>query len=198
LAIDGYRGFGVTGGGFGEKIAGMRWRHFRLGIAVLFVAMGSRMNAAPNQMVPKGLGKKVVVPELLSFLPPAGWIQEETSGDLQMRGPVSNGVVPDITVNPGNNGSLSDLKDTYQPELYDTGASLKIVANTLFTTAAGVKGVRLQEVDATGKVTQYSYIFLNSDGQQLELACACATMDAKVYLPVFEASMKTVVIAKGD
>jgi hypothetical protein len=72
------------------------------------------------------------------------------------------------------------------------------VENSSFETAAGVKGVRLQEVDATGKVTQYSYIFLNPDGQQLELACACATVDAKVYLPVFDASMKTVVIAKGD
>jgi hypothetical protein len=176
----------------------MRWRHFTLGIAVLLLATGARINAAPNQMVPKGLGHPVTATGLLSFQPPAGWTQEETSGDLQMRGPVSNGFVPDITVNPGNNGSLSNLQDTYQPELYDTGASLKIVANTSFTTAAGVKGVRLQEVDATGKVTQYSYIFLNSDGQELELACACATMDAKVYLPVFEASMKTVVIAKED
>jgi len=47
-------------------------------------------------------------------------------------------------------------------------------------------------------VTQYSYIFLSSDGQQLELACACASADAAVYLPVFDASMKTVIIAKGD
>jgi len=178
----------------------MGWRHFTaaVGVAVLLLAMGSRLDAAPNQMVPKGLGNPVKAWGLLSFRAPAGWTQEETSGDLQMRGPVSNGWAPDITVNPGNNGPLSDLKDTYQPELFDNGASLKIVANTSFTTAAGVKGVRLQEVDATGKVTQYSYIFLNPDGQQLELACACATVDAKVYLPVFEASMKTVVIAKGD
>ena len=177
----------------------MRWRHFiAVGLGLGFLATGSPSEAAPNQMVPKGLGNPVTAWGLLSFRPPAGWTQEEISGDLQMRGPVSNGVVPDITVNPGNNGSLSDLKDTYQPELYDTGASLKIVANTSFTTAAGVKGVRLQEVDATGKVTQYSYIFLNPDGQQLELACACATVDAEVYLPVFETSMKTVVIAKGD
>lgn len=166
--------------------------------AVLFVGVGARLEAAPNQMVPKGLGNPVTASGLLSFQAPAGWTQEETGGDLQMRGPVSNGWAPDITVNPGNYGPLTGLKDTYQPELFDNGASLKIVANTSFTTAAGVKGVRLQEVDATGKVTQYSYIFLNPDGQQLELACACATMDAKVYLPVFDASIKTVVIAKED
>lgn len=177
----------------------MRWNYLMaLGAGLLFLAAGSRSDAAPNQMVPKGLGNPVKVPGLLSFQPPAGWKQEETSGDLQMRGPVSNGWVPDITVNPGNNGTLTNLSDTYEPELYDTGAKLKIVKNTSFVTAAGVKGVRLQEVDATGKVTQYSYIFLSPDGQQLELACACATMDAAVYLPVFDASMKTVVIAKDD
>ena len=176
----------------------MRWRHFTVGIAVLLLAMGSQLDAAPNQMVPKGLGNPVTASGLLSFRAPAGWTQEETSGDLQMRGPVSNGWSPDITVNPGNYGPLSGLQNTYQPELFDTGASLKIVATTSFTTAAGVKGVRLQEVNASGNVTQYSYIFLNPDGQQLELACACATMDAKVYLPVFDASIKTVVIVKGD
>jgi hypothetical protein len=177
----------------------MRWRHFiLLGAGLVFAVACSRSEAAPNQIMPKGLGNPVKVPGLLSFRPPAGWSQEETSGDLQMRGPVSNGRVPDITVNPGNNGTLTNLADTYEPELYDTGAKLKIVKNASFVTAAGVKGVRLQEVDATGKVTQYSYIFLSPDGQQLECACACATVDAAVYLPVFEASMKTVVIAKGD
>jgi hypothetical protein len=176
----------------------MRWPHFTVGIAVLFLALGSRLDAAPNQLVPKGLGQPVTADGLLSFRAPAGWTQEETGGDLQMRGPVSNGWAPDITVNPGNHGPLSDLKDTYQPELFDNGASLKIVSTTSFTTAAGVKGVRLLEVDAAGKVTQYSYIFLNADGQQLELACACATVDAKVYLPVFDASVKTVVLVKDD
>jgi hypothetical protein len=182
----------------------MRWRDFILmvaGVGLLGLAMGLRCEAAPNQMVPKGLGRKVVVPELLSFLPPAGWTQEETSGDLQMRGPVSNGVVPDITVNPGNNGTLSNLKDTFDPSYYDnSNVRLKVADQTPFVTSAGVKGMRVHLVDQASppRVVQYSYVFLNADGQELELACACAPQDAAVYLPVFEASMKTVVIAKGD
>jgi hypothetical protein len=199
---DGYLRFRRDGGWVWRDSLGMRWRHFMmLGAGLLFLVAGVWAGAAPNQLVPKGLGKKVVVPELLSFQPPAGWIQEETSGDLQMRGPISNGVVPDITVNPGNNGTLSNLKDTFDPEYYDnSNVRLKVVDQTPFVTSAGVKGMRVHLVDKASppSVVQYSYIFLSPDGQELELACACAPQDAVVYLPVFEVSMKSVVIAKGD
>jgi len=172
-----------------------------MGLLLLFLAAGSHANAAPNQLVPKGLGNPVTVSGLLSFRPPAGWTQEETSGDLQMRGPVSNGVVPDITVNPGNHGTLSNLKDTFDPSYYDNSdVRLKVVDQAPFVTSAGVKGMRVHLVDNASppRVVQYSYIFLSPDGQELELACACAPQDAAVYLPVFEASVKTVVIAKDD
>jgi hypothetical protein len=168
---------------------------------LLVAAWGFRLEAAPNQLVPKGLGETIRIPGLISYRVPAGWSTDtETNASPQARGPVSNGVVPDITFNPGNYGALSKLADTYQAELWDTGESLKIAEQTPFVTSAGVKAVRLREVEASSpsRVTQYSYIFLSSDGQQLELACACATVDAAVYLPVFDASMKSVVIAKGD
>lgn len=181
----------------------MRWRHFTVGIAVLFLAMGSRMDAAPNQLVPKGLGQSITIPGLLSYRVPGGWsTNEETNASPQARGPISNGVVPDITFNPGNHGTLSNLKDTFDPSYYDdmSNVSLKVVDQMQFVTSAGVKGVRVHLVDKASppRVVQYSYIFLSADGQELELACACAAQDATVYLPVFDASMKTVVIAKGD
>ena len=172
----------------------MKWRP---GMAVmagfLLAAWNGPLAAAPNQLVPKGLGDGVTASDLFSFRPPAGWSQLETSGDLQMRGPVSNGWAPDMTANGGNHGTLADLANIYQPELYDNGVSLKIVDKASFTTAGGVKGLRVREVPADGKVTQYSYLFINPDGQLVELACACATADASVYLPVFDASAKTIV-----
>jgi hypothetical protein len=153
-------------------------------------------------MVPKGLGEKITIPGLLSYEVPKGWsTNTETNASPQARGPISNGVVPDITFNPGNYGPLADLAKTFEPALYDTSAiRLKVMDQTSFVTSTGVKGVRLRAIDAAtpSRVTQFSYIFLSSDGQQLELACACATVDAAVYLPVFDASMKSVVIAKGD
>ena len=172
-------------------------------MAVLFLAMGLRIDAAPNQMVPKGLGDTVTIPDMLRYRVPGGWsTNEETNASPQARGPVSNGVVPDITFNPGNHGTLSDLKDTFNPTYYDdiSGVTLKVTAQTSFVTSAGVKGARVRLVDTASpsRVVQYSYIFLSADGQELELACACAEQDEKVYLPVFEASMKTVQIAKGD
>ena len=171
------------------------------GIALFLANECSQLEGAPNQMVPKGLGDTITIPGLLSYQVPAGWSTDtETNASPQARGPISNGVVPDITFNAGNHGTLKNLADTYQPELWDTSESLKIIEQKPFVTTAGVKGVRLKEVESStpSRVTQYSYIFLSSDGQLLELACACATVDAAVYLPVFEASMKTVVIAKGD
>jgi len=180
----------------------MKWRHFIvLAAAFGLTAMGSPSNAAPDQMVPKGLGKRIVIPQLLSYQPPQLWKVEETEGEPQARGPVSNGVVPDITFNPGNYGSLTSLGQTFELTYYDNSSvPLKQVDQASFVTSAGVKGVRIHAVDTTTtpQITQYSYIFLSSDGQELELACACATVDAAVYLPVFDASMKTVVIAKGD
>jgi hypothetical protein len=164
----------------------------------LLMASVGRLSAAPNQLVPKGLGDAVTATELFSFRPPAGWKQLETSGDLQMRGPISNGWAPDMTANPGNYGTLANLANIYQPELYDNGASLTIVDKASFTTAAGARGLRLHEVDAAGKVTQYAYVFINPSGQLVELACACATMDASVYLPVFDASAKTLVFVPGN
>jgi len=180
----------------------MRWCHFiGLGVGLLFAAAGWPSHAAPNQLVPHGLGETITIPGLLSYQVPKGWSTDtETNASPQARGPVSNGVVPDITFNPGNHGTLSNLADTYQAVLYDTMEGLKIVEQKPFVTTAGVKGVRLREMENStpSRITQYSYIFLSTDGQQLELACACATVDAAVYLPVFDASMKSVVILKGD
>jgi hypothetical protein len=178
----------------------MRWRHFIL-LAVVAALSTAGLQAAPNQMVPKGLGETIRIPELLSYRVPAGWTSDtETNASPQARGPISNGFVPDITFNAGNHGTLAGFAQDFQPELYDSGRQLKYMDQTPFVTAAGVKGIRCRSVDPSNPslVTQYSYIFLSSDGQQLELACACATVDAAVYLPVFDASMKTVVIAKGD
>jgi hypothetical protein len=175
----------------------MKWRLLRAGMAlVLLGAWKGPLAAAPNQMVPKGLGAPVTASDLFSFQPPAGWKQDETNGDLQMRGPVSNNFAPEMTANGGNHGTLANLADIYQPVLYDNNAPLKIVEKTDFTTAAGVKGLRAQEVSADGKLTQYSYLFINPDGQLMELACTCATVDAKVYLPVFDASAKTLVFVQ--
>jgi hypothetical protein len=172
----------------------MKWAHCVAAMTglLLVVATGPSM-AAPNQLVPKGLGNAVTADGLFSFQPPAGWSQEETGGNLQMRGPVSNGWAPDMTANGGNHGTLANLADIYQPELYDNGTSLKMTDKTSFTTAAGVKGLRVREVPADGKVVQYAYLFINPDGQLMELACACAAQDANVYLPVFDASAKTLV-----
>jgi len=167
----------------------------------LALATGLRSEAAPNQMVPKGLGERIVIPGLLSYEVPQGWSTDtETNASPQARGPISNGVVPDITFNPGNHGTLADFAKDFQPVLYDSGRTLKYMDQKPFVTSAGVKGIRCRSVSSSTPplVTQYSYIFLSSDGQQLELACACASMDAAVYLPVFDASMKTVVILKGD
>jgi hypothetical protein len=178
----------------------MPWRHFiLLGTGLLFA--GSLSDAAPNQMVPQGLGATIEIPGLLSYQVPKGWsTNEETNASPQARGPISNGFVPDITFNPGNYGSLADLATTFQPALYDFNIPLKYMDQKSFVTAAGVKGVRLRAMDPStpSRVTQFSYIFLSSDGQQLELACACATADAAVYGPVFDASMKSVVILKGN
>jgi hypothetical protein len=182
---------------WGRQAGAMKWRLRGAGLAVAWLGLGlGPLAAAPNQMVPKGLARAVTASDLFSFQPPAGWKQEETSGDLQMRGPVSNNFVPDMTANGGNHGKLENLADIYQPELYDNNAPLKIVNKSDFTTAAGVKGLRAEEVSADGKVTQYSYLFINPDGQLVELACACATVDAKVYLPVFDASAKTIVFVQ--
>jgi hypothetical protein len=74
-----------------------------------------------------------------------------------------------------------------------------VVSHKDFVTAAGVKGMRVTCIDPATPPTmeQFSYIFLSSDGQQLEVACTCAAVDANVYGPVFDGAMKSVVIAKG-
>jgi hypothetical protein len=181
----------------------MKWARFILLVtALLFSMPGWRLEAAPNQLVPQGLGATITIPGMLSYKVPKGWSTDtETNASPQARGPISNGFTPDITFNPGNYGSLADLATTFQPSLYDSyNIPLKYVDQQSFVTAAGVKGVRLRAADPStpSRVTQFSYIFLSADGQQLELACACATMDAAVYEPVFDASMKSIVIAKGD
>lgn len=148
------------------------------------------------------LGETISLPGLLSYRAPKGWSTDtETNASPQPRGPPSTGFTPDITFNAGNHGSLADFVASYQPELYDTSLiPLKFVDQKPFVTAAGVKGVRLRSVDPSNpsRATQFSYIFLSSDGQQLELACACATADVSRYEPIFEASMKSVVISAGD
>jgi hypothetical protein len=176
----------------------MKRRHYILFLLALGACLPPSQ-AAPNQLVPKGLGAAITIPGLLAYRVPAGWTTDtETNASPQARGPVSNGVVPDITFNPGNYGTLADFTKNFQPELYDSGQGLVYKDQASFATTAGVKGIRCRSVSANAQITQYSYIFLSSDGQQLELACACATADAAVYLPVFDASMKTVVILKSN
>ena len=170
-------------------------------VGLLFCGACMNLEAAPNQMLPKGLGETITIPGLLSYRVPGGWSTDtETNASPQARGPISNGVVPDITFNPTNHGTLDDFVTNFQPEDFDTTSNLKYLDKTPFVTAAGVKGIRCRCVDFSNppKVTQYSYVFLSTDGQQLELACVCATVDTKVYLPVFDASMKTVTILKPD
>src|ERR1700677_2811592 len=178
----------------------MKWPRFILVAAALFFAgIDLPSIAAPNQLVPKGLGDTITLPGLLSYQAPAGWNQVETNASPQACGPISNGVVPDITFNPGNYGPLSKLADTFELTYYDDhSVSLKQVDQKSFVTSAGVKAVRVHAINASSGITQYSYVFLSSDGQQLELACACATADAAVYLPVFDASMKSVKILKPE
>ena len=182
----------------------MKGRHFLLLTmsALFLLAAGSPANAAPNQLVPQGLGATITIPGMLSYRVPAGWSTDtETNASPQARGPISNGVVPDITFNPGNHGTLANLKDTFELSYYDDlSVSLKQVSQKAFTTATGVKGVCIRATDRVtpSRITQLSYVFLSSDGQELELACVCATADAAVYAPVFERSMKSVVILKEE
>jgi hypothetical protein len=121
-------------------------------------------------------------------------------GFPQAIGPASNNFTPDITFKTDGYQTVDQFVATYQPNLVDVSQPfpMKLVDRKPFVTAAGVKGMRLHSIDVQNPPTaeQFSYVFPNPDGMVFEFACACAPADAARYAPIFDASMKTVLILK--
>jgi hypothetical protein len=182
----------------------MRWRHFILLDACLLLsalcaplASGSTQDAGPT----------LRTPSLFSYQAPPGWTSQVAGGLAlggfpQAVGPASHNFTPDITFITDGYHTIDQFAKTYQPHLVDLTLTqmfpLKLVDQKPFVTAAGVKGVRLHSIDPANPPTaeQFSYVFPNPDGLVFEFACACAPADAAHYAPIFDASMKTVVILK--
>jgi hypothetical protein len=180
----------------------MRWRHFIALTAGAFLAASCSQSSAGSA---QDAGPTLSTPSLFSYVAPKGWgSQVGPSGAMggfpQAVGPASNNFTPDITFKTDGYQMVDQFVRTYQPNLVDVDQPflMKLVEQKPFVTAAGVKGYRLHSIDTANPPTaeQFSYVFPNPDGLVFEFACACAPADAAHYAPIFDASMKTVVILK--
>lgn len=182
----------------------MRWIHFMvLGAGLLLAASCSP--SASGSGSGGDAGPTLSNPGLFSYVAPSGWgSQVGPSGAMggfpQAVGPASNNFTPDITFKTDGYESVDNFVKTYQPSLVDVDQPfpMKLVDAKPFVTAAGVKGYRLHSIDIANPPTaeQFSYVFPNPDGLVFEFACACAPADAAHDAPIFDASMKTVVILR--
>jgi len=172
----------------------MNRRYLMMLVLLLAMAAGCSLAFAEE-------GVTLRTPSVFSYVAPPGWTSQVAGGLTlggfpQAVGPASNNFTPDITFMTHGYASLAQYAQTYQPRLIDMTPRtfpLKLVDQTPFVTAAGVKGIRLHSIDPASPpiAVQYSYVFLNSDGLICEFACACAPVDAAHDLPIFDASMKT-------
>jgi hypothetical protein len=145
------------------------------------------------------MGPTIASPGLPTYRAPKGWTATHLiSGYPQAAGEKTHHFTPDITFVTHGYQPLADYVKTYQPHLVDIDFVylLKLVDQQPFVTTAGFKGVRLHSIDATHRpvAEQFSYVFSSSRGMVLEFACACAPADAAHYAPIFDQSMKTVVL----
>ena len=147
-------------------------------------------------------GLKLGAPSLFNYIAPPGWTSQvgpsAFGGFPQAVGPASHNFTPDITFKTDGYHTLASFVQTYRPALVDTDQpfAMKLVDQKPFVTASGAKGIRLHSIDTANPPTaeQFSYVFPNPDGMVFEFACACAPADAAHFAPIFDASMKTVVI----
>jgi hypothetical protein len=149
-------------------------------------------------------GPTLSTPSVFRYQAPPGWTSQVAGGLTlggfpQAVGPASNNFTPDITFITDGYASVDQFAKTYRPRLIDMTPRvfpLKLVDQKPFVTTAGVKGIRLHSIDPASPpiAEQYSYVFPNRNGMVMEFACACAPADAARYLPIFDASMKTVVV----
>jgi len=190
----------------------MNRRHFIvLALGVLLASACSRAGgdssgeSAGNSS--QGLGPTLSTPSLFSYVAPAGWTSQVAGGYAlggfpQAVGPASHNFTPDITFITDGYSSIADFVKKYQPKLVDlTGTQvfpLKLLDEEPFVTAAGVQGMRLHSIDPANPpiAEQFSYVFPNPDGLVFEFACACAPADVAHDAPIFDASMKSVVILR--
>jgi hypothetical protein len=181
----------------------MRGRHFLVpGAGLVFAALflppasGSSPDAGPT----------LTGPSVFRYVAPPGWTSQvgpsSMGGFPQAIGPASHNFTPDITFKTDGYEPVAQFVQAYQPTLIDVVAQvfpLKLVDQEPFVTAAGVQGVRLHSIDPSSPPTaeQFSYIFSDRNGLIYEFACACAPADSARYAPIFDASMKTVVILQA-
>jgi hypothetical protein len=145
------------------------------------------------------MGPTIRNPALFSYQAPKGWSSTlAADGFPQAVGTQSNNFTPDITFATNGYAKIDAFAKTYQPHLVDVSYAfpLKLVDEKPFVTAKGLKGMRLHSIDPASPplAEQFSYVFNNKDGLVMELACACAPADAAHYAPIFDASMKTVLM----
>ena len=188
----------------------MNRRHFIvLALGVLLASACSRAGgdssgeSAGNSS--QGLGPTLSTPSLFSYVAPKGWSSQVGPGGAmggfpQAVGPASHNFTPDITFKTDGYQTVAQFVKTYQPKLVDVDQPfpMKLVDEEPFVTAAGVQGMRLHSIDVANPPTaeQFSYVFPNPDGLVFEFACACAPADAAHDAPIFDASMKTVMILR--
>ena len=150
-------------------------------------------------------GPTLSTPSLFSYVAPKSWTSQvgpsgAMGGFPQAVGPASHNFTPDITFKTDGYQTVEQFVRTYQPKLVDVDQAfpMRLVDKQPFVTAAGVKGYRLHSIDVANPPTaeQFSYVFPNPDGLVFEFACACAPADAAHDGPIFDASMKTVLILK--
>jgi hypothetical protein len=191
----------------------MSWRHFiMLAVGISIVPACSRGDGNAGGDSSNQPGPTLSTPSLFSYQAPSGWGSKVAGAGVlggfpQAVGPASNNFTPDITFVTDGYQTINQFAKTYKPHLVDMEDPfpakpsdqpfpMKLVDQEPFVTAAGVKGIRLHAIDPANPplAEQFSYIFPNPDGMVFEFACACAPADAARYAPIFDASMKTVVI----
>jgi hypothetical protein len=183
----------------------MRWRHFIVpALVVLSASACSRAGGNSSGSAEQDPGPTLSTPSLFSYQAPSGWSSQvagglELGGFPQAVGPASNNFTPDITFITNGHKTVEQFAKMYTPRLVDLiprTYPMKLVDQKPFMTAAGVAGIRLHSIDPASPpiAEQFSYVFSNPDGTLFQFACACAPADADHYAPIFDASMKTVII----
>jgi len=167
-------------------------RSFAPALAALSMLACSRSSSSDSSP----LGDTVSEPGLFSYQAPKGW-DTATSPEADYSscfGPTeAGGVNPSIIVTQQGYQSVDNFVKSYLAEAASPTAGAKLIDKSSFETSAGVKGVRLvaRNEASSPKGEIVSYVFPAKNGLLLVINGICVADDDAQFLPLFDASMKS-------